>query len=411
MDKKVNIKNIFVAILFVLAVAILVDVLFKPYEKINFNFIDKSIEKTRQVQNIAPYRLYINAWRIAKLEYVDPSMNQQNWYRWRTRYSGKIKTIEDANVAINTMLSSLNDTYTKFLKSKSFSEQKIILDSKITGVGLMLNKSGDGVVVNHILKNSSAQTQHVMPGDVIVSIDGMQTKDMSLDNIHSYIETTKEKDIKFIVKRGDDLIIKTLEKKDIPIDTMDYKVTRDNIAIITLANIMGLNAVQDFKGILIKTNDAKGIIIDLRNNYGGILANAVLMADFVIPKDKNVLSLDSRSNVKLEIYSDEETIFKDKPIVILINRKTASAAEILAGALKCSAGAILIGENTYGKNSIQQVIPMTNATGMMLTTAKYILPNGEDINNKGITPDYYVDNKDMIKKAKELINQIVKKEK
>ena len=213
MDKKVKIKNIFAAILFVLTVVILFDITFKPYERINFNFIDKFIEKTRQIQNVAPHRLYINAWRIAKLEYVDSSMNDQNWHRWRTRYSGKINTIEDANVAINTMLASLNDTYTKFLKSKSFSEQKIVLDSKITGVGLMLNKSGDGIVVNHILKNSSAQSQQVMPGDVIVSIDGMQTKDMSLDNIHSYIEGTKEKNIKFIVKRGEDLIIKTFIKR------------------------------------------------------------------------------------------------------------------------------------------------------------------------------------------------------
>ena len=93
----------------------------------------------------------------------------------------------------------------------------------------------------------------------------------------------------------------------------------------------------------------------------------------------------------------------------LINNKTASAAEILAGVLKCSAGAILVGENTFGKNSIQQVIPMTNSTGMMLTSAKYILPDGADIHNEGIVPDYVVKSEDAMKEAIKLINQVVKK--
>ena len=338
-------------------------------------------------------------------------MNNQDWYRWRSRYVKHIKNIDDANVAINSMLASLNDPYTKFLKSKSFSEQKVILDSKITGVGVMFNKSGDEIVVNHVLKNSPAQSQHIMPGDSIVSINNKLVKDMTSDEIHSYIESAKDKEIKLIIRRGDEIIVKDLEKKEIPIDTMDYRITKDNIGIIYLANVMGEKAVSDFAKILIKTNDTKGIIIDLRNNYGGILANAVLMADFMVLDEKKILRLDTRNSNSLEVYADDGVIFKEKPIVILINNKTASAAEILAGVLKCSAGAILVGENTFGKNSIQQVIPMTNSTGMMLTSAKYILPDGADIHNEGIVPDYVVKSEDAMKEALKLINQVVKKEK
>lgn len=411
MASEIKIKNIVSCLFAVIVIIVAFDFIVKPYERFNFNFLNKFVEKTRQKQNIAPERLFINAWRMAKLEYVDETMNNQNWYRWRDRYVKQIKTVDDANVAINTMLSSLNDPYTKFLKSKSFSQQRTILDSKITGVGVMFNKSGDEIVINHVLKNSPAQSEQIMPGDSIVSINNTLVKDMTSDEIHSHIESSKDKDVKLVIKRGDEIIVKNLEKKEIPIDTMDYRITKDNIGIIYLANVMGEKAVSDFVNILIKTNNTKGIIIDLRNNYGGILANAVLMADFMVPDNKKILSLNSRRSNVLEVYADDGVVFKQKPIVILVNNKTASAAEILAGALNCSADAILIGENTFGKNSIQQVIPMTNGTGMMLTSSKYILPNGEDIHNKGISPDYFVKSDETMKEAVKIINQVVKKEK
>lgn len=410
MSNGVKIKNIFFALIFCLTIIVCVDFLLKPYEYFNLGFLNKFLEKTRQVQEIAPQRLYVNAHRLAKQEYVDNSMNGQDWNRWRFRYSSQIKTLEDANVAINTMLASLNDPYTKFLQSKSFAEQKIILDSKITGVGLMFNKAGDEIVVNHVLKNSSAQSQHIMAGDSIVSINGVKTKGMSQEQIHSLIETSKNKNIKFEIKRGDEVLVKDLKRTEISIDTMKYRLTKDNIAIITLANIMGANAVIDFRNIIEKTNNTKGIILDLRNNYGGILANAVIMADFML-KDRKIVSINSKGKPKYEIYADDEVIFIEKPIVILVNERTASAAEILAGTLKDNAGAILIGDRTYGKNSIQQIIPMTNASGLMITSSKYILPEGEDIHDVGIEPNYYVQDNNSMKEAIKLINQVVKKEK
>ena len=410
MSNGVSFKNIFFALIFGIAIIIAVDFFLKPYQYVNLGVINKALEKTRQIQEIAPQRLYINVYRQARFAYVDTSMNGQDWKKWRYRYSSQIKTLEDANVAINTMLASLNDPYTKFLQSKSFSEQKIILDSKITGVGLMFNKIGEDVVVNHVLKNSSAQSEQIMAGDTIVSINGIKTKDMTQEQIHSLIESSKNKNINFEIKRGNEILVKNLKKTQIPIDTMKYRITKDNIAIITLANIMGSKAVLDFRNILEKTNSAKGIIIDLRNNYGGILANAVIMADFMI-KDNQIVSINSRGKTKYQIYADEEVVFTPKPIVILVNEKTASAAEILAGTLKDNVNAVLIGERTYGKNSIQQIIPMTNASGLMITSSKYVLPKGEDIHEVGIEPDYYVERHQVMKEAIKLINQVVKKEK
>ncbi|MBE7704785.1 MAG: hypothetical protein E7Z90_03090 [Cyanobacteria bacterium SIG29] len=406
MGKEVKIKNIVFNLFFIIALICVFDVFFKPLEKVNFVFINKILNSTRQAQNVAPQRLFINAWRIAKIEYVDSTMNNQNWYRWRVKYVKHIKTMEDADVAINSMLLSLNDPYAKFLKSKSFSSQKMILDSKITGVGVMFNKTGEEVIVNHILKNSSAQNQNILPGDKIVSINNIDVKNMSSEDIHSYMEGNKKKNINIVIQRGEKLISKKLEQKEIYLDTMSYKTTKDNISIIRLSNIMGEKALLDFKKIILQTNNSKGLIIDLRNNYGGILANAVLMSDLMLPEHKKIVSLYSRGVSKFDIFADEENIFIEKPIVILVNKKTASSAEILAGVLKDSADAILIGENTYGKNSIQQIIPMTNNSGMIITSAKYILPNGEDINDIGIKPDIYVEDKYVIQEAINLINKL-----
>ena len=414
MSNEIKIKTIFLYAVILLITGISVDLIFKPYTYVNLNFVYKFFEKIHQKQNIAPARLYVNAWRSAKLEYVDKSMNNQDWFRWRTKYVKQIKTLDDANVAINSMLASLNDPYTKFLQSKSFSKQKVILDSKITGVGVLLNKSGDEIVVNHILNNSSAQNENVMAGDSILSINGISVKDMSLEDIHKYLENSKGKKVTLEIKRGENVIVKELERREIPLDTMSYKITKENIGVIKLDNIMGEKALKDFKEIILKTNDTKGIIIDLRNNYGGILANAIQMADYII-SDEKIVSIESRGNSKFQIYADEGGYFSQKPIILLVNKNTASAAEILAGALHSSAGAIMLGENTYGKNSIQQVIPMSNNSGMMITSDKYILPNGEDIHNVGIKPDYvYEKFKDengkdiLVRDAIKLINEIVK---
>lgn len=387
MQQDVNFKNILIGTIISIIVIVCVE-LFRPYEIIDLSFIEDIFNDIKQSQTISPERLYINVWRIAKNEYVDKTMNGQDWQRWRNRYNGKIKTKADAKVAINTMLASLNDNYTKFLSSGSFAKQKIILDSKITGVGVIYNKIGDEVVIDNVLKNSSAFSQNVLPGDKIVSIDGVSTKELETSQIQNLIENSGSTAV-MEVQRGDEVLVKELERAEIPLDTMRYKITDDNIGIINLTTIMGEDALKDFEEIILSTNKTKGLIIDLRNNYGGILSNAIQMSDMMM-KNTKIIDLETREKQKFEIYSDENSDFIEKPIVILVNKKTASAAEILTGALKHGLGAVVIGQNTFGKNSVQHVIPLSNNTGLFITTDKYILPNNEDISNVGITPDLYL---------------------
>ncbi len=408
MNKSINIKNVILYSVCATAVIIGLELFFEPSDYFKFDFIDKFFENIKVSQHIAPQRLFVNIWRITKNEYVDETLNNQDWSRWRLRYIKHIKTLDDADVAINTMLASLNDPYTKFLKSSAYSKQKVIIDSKITGVGLLFDKVDDKVVINHVLDNSPAKAANIMAGDTIVSFNGKSTSDYDINDLIAASGDKSDK-VKIVINRSGELIEKELTKQEIYIPTMNYYITSDNIAVITLANIMGEKAVEDFKKIILETNDTKGLIIDLRNNYGGILANAIQMADFM-QNGEELISIVSRANTKYLIYAEEEKIFKDKPVVILINKYTASAAEILAGILKDNINAVLAGENTYGKNSIQQVIPLYNETGLIITTDKYILPNGEDIHKVGLIPDFTVDNNDIqMQKALDLINKMVKK--
>ncbi|MCD7740144.1 MAG: S41 family peptidase, partial [Candidatus Gastranaerophilales bacterium] len=417
MNQEIQRKNIIFYTIFAVITVIVLNLILKPENYTAKDYISNFLQTFSASQNIAPQRLYVNVWRTAKNSYFDETLNNQDWSRWRYKYSKYIKTQEDASIAINTMLMSLNDPYTKFLLSDIFKKQKIMMESKIYGIGIMFTRIGNEIFVRDILNGSPAQLANITPGDTVISINGISTKNIDTDELAEIIQNSKMDEIEITCMKNGIIKTEKLKKQDIYLPTMNYKITKDNIGIITLSNIMGEKAVNDFKYILDKTNDTRAIIIDLRNNYGGILANAIQMANYMLDEDK-ILSIKSRINSEYQIYSANERIFKRKPIFILINHNTASAAEILAGTLKDNLNAILIGEKSYGKNSIQHVYPMTNGSGLILTTDKYIFPSGLDIYQKGLTPDIEIKeeadivsiNDKQFKKAMEIIREIVKKD-
>lgn len=413
MNNDIKLKEIIIYTLLIFIIIVAIYGYINSKIVIKGNFINNYLKRSISIQEISPKRMYINVWRMTRNLYADETLNNQDWNRWRNRYRKKIKTTEDAAVAINTMLASLNDPYTKFLLSAEFLKQQIILDSKITGIGILFNKSDDNIMVSQVIENSPAKKENINEGDIILKINGENIKDLDTDEVIEKLEKNTDENVELTIKHGDTIITKKIKNTDIPFETMQYRITEDNIGIIKLSNIMGEKAEEDFKQILRDTNDTKGIILDLRNNYGGILANAVVITNYML-KDQKIVSIKSRINKKYQIYSADEKIFKDKPIVIIINRRTASAAEIIAGSLRDNIKAVIIGENSFGKNSIQHIIPTHNGTGLILTTDKYILPNGEDIYQKGITPDIKITDEKIeadyqLEKAKEIINRRIYK--
>jgi len=389
MKEEIKINEVIICTIALLLLITAFEIFLAPKINIKTDFISKAVSKIFVRQNISPQRLFINVWRTAKNSYADSSMNHQNWNRWRAKYLKHIKTMEDADTAINTMLLSLNDPYTRFLRSELFAKQKTIMDAKITGIGIIFNKSGNNLVINSVLENSPAEEADIKPGDTIISIDGKKADAQAAASLINDIQNGRNGTVEIILKRNNIIVSKKIQKKEIPVKTMDYKITDDNIGIIKLSSLMGSGAVLNFIDILVKTNKTKAVILDLRNNFGGIAANAFETANYMMDSAE-IAGIKSGSGRIYHIYSADERIFTKKPVIILINRKTASAAEILAGALKIQENAVLIGENSYGKNSIQQVIPMHNKSGLIITTDKYILPDGSDIYNTGLQPDIYI---------------------
>lgn len=414
MANDINWKNIIIYSIVITMVMVLIEFFLQPTSYIKFDFLKKFSKEIIASQYIAPQRLFVNSWRTIRNSYVDETLNGQDWTYWRNRYFKQIKTFDDANVAINSMLASLNDPYSKFLLSNSFAKQKMVIDSKITGVGVLFDKAGEDIVINHVFANTSAATENIQTGDIIVNINGQDTKNISIEKLVEELTSGTKEKVEITVKRDNVLITKNLTKKDIFVSTMNYEITDENIGIIKLSSVTGEKAISDFMNVLFKTDSTKGIIFDLRNNYGGNVVNAILMANLMM-NDKEVIRIKSRVNREYEIYTENEKIFKEKPLVILVNNKTASAAELFAGTLQTNLGAIVVGENTFGKNAIQQVLPMHNRTGLIITTDKYILPDGRDIYKVGLTPDIVLKNeknKDIqLEEAKKLINEVVKNKK
>lgn len=415
MKKDIRLKAVVFYSIIILAAIITADIFLEPSKYLNISYLYSRFDKIMQKQNVAVQRIYINVWRTARNEYVDSSMNNQNWARWRNRYLKHIKTMEDADVAINTMLLSLNDPYCRFLKPALYKKQENIMDSKVTGIGLIISNTEDGLVVNNIIDNSPAQKSSVQKGDIILSIDGKDTVNNKITDIISSENFIKENNVSIKIKRDNKIIEKTIRKTDIPIDTMKYRILKNNIGYIKIYTIMGEKTVNDFKDIIEKTNKTNALIIDLRNNYGGVLVNAVEMANYMLDNER-IVTIQSRSDGSYQIYANGENIFNKKPIIILVNDKTASAAEIFAGCMHDNNNALIIGERTYGKNTIQEVIPMHNDTGLVVTTGKYILPSGKDIHNKGLEPDIYIPDKknkkdELLKEALKIADGLVKKSK
>lgn len=338
---------------------------------------------------VEPKKLFLNSWMIVKKRYFDSTLNNQDWDRWKNRYTNLIKTEEDAYLAINTMLASLNDPYSHFLNSTEYSEQTNNIDSKIVGVGINISTASGKVLVVSTIDSTPAQKAGIKPGDIILKVDNTDIQGMNITEIAKLIRGEEGTSVTIYLLRDNTKIIKTLNRAEIKIKSVNHKIIKNNIGYIRISSFLGVNVADDFATSLNALKTTKGLILDLRGNTGGLLPNAIYIADMFL-NGGNIVSIVDRNGIKNDINAQGKTLEVERPIIILIDNATASASEIVSGALKDYNKAILIGEKTYGKGMVQKIFPMPNQTGMNLTIAKYLTPNGSDINKKGIEPDYTV---------------------
>lgn len=339
---------------------------------------------------ISSQRLFDNTWKIIRDNYYDAEMNKQIWGHWKERYHGKIKNDEDAKVAIDTMLASLDDPYSRFMSRAEYLEQNNSLNSKITGIGVNISSNAGKIHIVNVMEGTPAQFANLLPDDIILSIDDKEVNGLTLSEVANLVRGPENTFVNITILRNKDKLTKRVMRKEIKIKTVKSSVLDKDIGYIQITSFVGSTTPNEFLEALEKTKDTNGLILDLRGNTGGLLPNAVFIANLFISHG-NIVSIVGRNGYKYDINAQDTEFSINKPTIVLVDGGSASASEILSGALKDYNKAKLLGTKTYGKGMVQKIIPMPNETGLNLTIAKYLTPKGTDINKKGINPDIKVE--------------------
>ncbi len=337
---------------------------------------------------ISPQKLFEKTWKEIDSGFYDSSLNSQNWSYWKKHYKGKIQTDEDAKVAIDTMIASLDDDYSRYLNKKEYAEQNSSIESKISGIGVNIMNDAGKILVYSVLDGTPAQTAGIKANDIINKVDGKNVSGMNIADVAALVRGKENTRVTLELIRNKKKLTKVVTRKSIKIESVKSSVKKD-IGYIQISSFIGSSTTTEFLSALDKTKDTKGLILDLRGNTGGLLANAVYIAN-VFLDNGTIVNIVSRNGQVEDIKAQSSLLHIDKPIVLLVDGASASASEILSGALKDHHKAILVGTKTFGKGMVQRIIPLPNSTGLNLTIAKYLTPNGSDINKKGIVPDYVV---------------------
>lgn len=367
----------------------------------------------------SPTDLYDNVWRLINSKFVDQSNNQQDWAKWRHKYDNQIRTNEDAYVAINTMVASLNDPYTKFLDPKEFAEETSSIKGSLKGIGIQIAVKDGKLMVIAPIEDTPAEKAGLQADDEILEIDGVSTKGITVDKAADKIRGKEGTQVTLLVKRKDNPPKKyVITREEIEIKSISQKLPTDvklpnDFCYIRLSSFISRNAATEFGTILNNNRNKKGFIIDLRSNPGGLLTNAIYISDMFLDGGTIVSTVD-RDGYK-ETQRASAGVYTKKPVVVLINKGSASASEIFSGAMKDNHRAVIIGEQSFGKGLVQEINKLPYESGINITIQKYLTPNGTDINKKGITPDIEVKlteedvkNKNdlQLKKAIEVLNKM-----
>ena len=340
-------------------------------------------------------QIVLDAWSLVNEGYYDPDrFDEIQWKKIRQKTLQKqIDTSEQAYKAIEEMLMPLEDPYTRVLRPKDYALLKSSnLGSEINGVGLQLGKDDESgkVIVISTLAGSPAEDAGILAGNFIESVNGESSLNLGLANTASKLRG--EKGTKVLVEisniDGESKEI-DLERRSVDLRPVRTKRLRDETHTIGYLRITQFSesVPKKIEEALQELNEkeVEGIILDLRNNSGGLVSSGIAVADCFLNK-KLVVETKNREGIKDSIISEEKTAFNG-PMVTLVNSGTASASEILAGALQDNGRSALIGKQTYGKGLIQSLKSLTDESGIAITVASYLTPKGNNIQGRGIIPD------------------------
>jgi carboxyl-terminal processing protease len=340
---------------------------------------------------LQPDELYHKVWYLIKDEFYDQKVISEEWSRWEHRYDGKLKTMDDAHKAIETMLASLGDRYTRFLDHDAFDDERSQIESHLFGVGIQIGMDKtNNVVVIAPIPDTPAARAGLMAQDEIVEINGKPTKGISVEEAAKQIKGEKGTKVSLTLMRSGKQVKVTMVRDEIQIKAVQTaQMINPDVGYIRLTSFISEHANDEMKKALGQLSSAKGIILDLRDNPGGLLTNAIEISNMFLDGHHDIVSTVDKDGYKTPAVSDGHPI-THQPLVILINRGSASASEIASGAMHDNGRATLVGERSFGKGLVQGITRLDDNTGVNVTIAKYLTPNDTDINQKGINPDVAV---------------------
>lgn len=343
----------------------------------------------------SPKEVIDQTWQIVFRDYLDTTgkYSPERWRELRRELLAKnYDTPKQGYAAIRSMLSSLSDPYTRFLDPREFKEMQIDTSGQLSGVGIQLSidKDSKELVVIAPIEGSPAFRAGVLPKDVIVSIDGKATKGMSTEEAVKLIRGEAGTKVTIQLRRKDALITAPLVRERIELHTVEHQLKSgpdsERLGYIRLKQF-NANAARDMAAA-VKDLEAKGVqgyVLDLRSNPGGLLMASVAIARQWLDEGV-IVSTKTRDGIQ-DIKRANGHALTKRPLVILVNEGSASASEILSGALQDNHRALLVGQKTFGKGLVQSVRGLSDGSGMTVTIAKYLTPSGRDIHHRGIEPD------------------------
>ena len=289
-------------------------------------------------------------------------------------------------------ISGLGDRYSAYYTEEEMEQVLQSLDGGYYGIGVQVEQQEDGSLrIVDVYSNSPAKESGLEAEDLIVGVSGIDVEDMELETITSYIKGAEGTYVELTIRRGTTEFTVQVERRDVSKDTVHYRMLEDNIGYLQLTSFDEVSLEQLTGALLDLTGQGMtSLVLDLRDNPGGLLTSVVDIADIFLPKDEMVLYIEEKDGTQTE-YRTENDASYDGPMVVLVNENSASAAEVLSGALKDYERATLIGTTTFGKGIVQSYYNLSDGSGLKITTAHYFTPAGHDIHGVGITPDIEVE--------------------
>lgn len=362
------------------------------------------LSKSQAFFRESPKELVDEVWQVIDRNYVDSTFNKTDWKAVRSQYLNRTyANKQDAYKAIREMLNKLGDPYTRFMDPEEFKNMQIDTSGELKGVGIQLaqDEKTKKLVVIAPIEDTPASTAGILAKDIITQIDGKSTDGMDVNKAVTLIRGPEGTQVKLTILRGDKQLEFLLKRARIEIHPVRYsyrKTETGGIGYIRLVQFSA-NAAAEMRTALeqLEKQQVTGYILDLRSNPGGLLYASVEIARMWI-QDGTIVSTVNRQRDSDREEATQRAL-TNKPMVVLVDGGSASASEILSGALQDNRRAVIVGTKTFGKGLVQSVRGLGDGSGLAVTIAKYYTPQGRDINKHGIDPDVVIQLTDAQKQA------------